>query len=83
MATTTKKQFKIDATRPFYAAVGAGDLAIALARTTAADVQARAAKVDIEPKALRDQAVTLVNSRVEELQAEAKKAQAVFEARLA
>ena len=83
MATTTKKQFKLDATRPFYAAVGAGDLAIALARNGVADVQHRVAKIDVEPKALRDQALALVNERVEELQAEAKKAQAVLEARIA
>lgn len=83
MATTTKKQPKFDATRPFYAAVGAGDLAIALARNGVEDVQARVGKVDLEPKALRDQALTLVNTRVEELQADAKKAQARFEARLA
>ena len=51
MATTTKKQFKLDATRPFYAAVGAGDLAIALARNGVADVQDRVAKIDVEPKA--------------------------------
>lgn len=73
MATTTRnKQFTFDATRPFYAAVGAGDLAVALARTATADVQARAARIDLEPKTLRDQAVTLLSSRVEELQADAK-----------
>ena len=82
MATTKNKQFRFDATRPFYAAVGAGDLALELARTATADVQARASKVELEPKALRDQALTLVNSRVEELQGDAKKAQAAFEARL-
>jgi hypothetical protein len=83
MATTKNKQFNFDATRPFYAAVGAGDLAVALARTATADVQSRAAKVDLEPKVLRDQALTLVSSRVEELQGDAKKVQAAFEARLA
>ena len=83
MATTKNKQFKFDATRPFYAAVGAGDLAVEFARSATADVQARAAKVDLEPKHLREQAVTMVTSRVEELQDDAKKAQAAFEARLA
>ncbi len=83
MATTKNKQFKFDATRPFYAAVGAGDLAIELARTTAVDVQSRVAKVELEPKALRDQAVTLVSTRVEELQGDAKKAQTALEARIA
>ena len=83
MATTKNKQFKFDATRPFYAALGAGDLAVEFARTATADVQARAAKVDLEPNVLRDQALTMLSSRVEELQGDAKKAQAAFEARLA
>ena len=70
---------KIDATRPFYAVVGAGDLAVEAARTYAldaqvrlAEVQTRLAKADIEPKALRDQARTIVISRVDELAEEAK-----------
>ncbi len=78
----TTRNFKLDATRPLYAAVGAGDLAVSYARTAATDVQARVAKVELEPKALRDQAVTLVSTRVEELQADAKKAQAALEARI-
>ena len=65
---------KIDATRPFYAVVGAGDLAVEYARTAATDVQARISKVDIEPKALRDQARTIVVTRVEELTEEANSA---------
>ena len=83
MATKTNKQLKIDATRPFYAAVGAGDAAVAFARTPPADVQTRVAKVEHKPKTQRDQAVTLVSTRVEDLQGDAKKAQAAFEARLA
>ena len=47
---------KIDATRPLYAVVGAGDLAVEYARKSTADVQARFAKIELEPKALRDQA---------------------------
>jgi uncharacterized coiled-coil protein SlyX len=81
MATKTKAP-KFDATRPFYASVGAGDLVAGFALTTAGDVQARFAKLDLEPKALRDQAVTLVTARVEELQADAKKAQSAVEARI-
>ena len=73
---------KIDATRPFYAVVGAGDLAVEYARTAATDVQARISKVDIEPKTLRDQARTVVLTRVEELTEEAKDAQAKLEARV-
>ena len=56
------QQFKLDATRPFYAAVGVTDLAVAFARDAAADVQTRIAKLDLEPKALRDQARTVVVS---------------------
>ena len=65
---------KIDATRPLYAVVGAGDLAVELARSYTADVQARFAKVELEPKALRDQAVTVVSSRIEALSEDAKQA---------
>lgn len=74
---------KIDATRPFYAVVGAGDLAVEFARTYATDVQARIAKVELEPKALRDQARTIVVSRVDELAKDAKEAQAKLESRVA
>jgi heparin binding hemagglutinin HbhA len=74
---------KIDATRPLFAVVGAGDLAVEFARTYATDVQTRFAKVEIEPKALRDQARTVVIARVDELAKDAKEAQAKLEARVA
>lgn len=78
---------KIDATRPFFAVVGAGDLAVeharSYARTYATDVSTRFAKVELEPKALRDQALTVVVSRVDELTKDAKKAQAKLETRVA
>jgi len=74
---------KIDATRPFYAVVGAGDLAVEFARTYATDVQTRFAKVELEPKALRDQARTIVVGRVDELTKDAKQAQVKLEARFA
>ncbi len=67
MAETTTRQHKLDATRPFYAAVGVADLAVAFGRTAASEAQTRFAKIDREPKALRDQAVTLVTGRVEDL----------------
>ncbi len=81
MATkpSSRTTFKIDATRPFYAAVGATDLAVELARSTAtevqtrfAGVQTRLAKTDLEPKALADQAGTLVSARVDDLNKDAK-----------
>ncbi len=70
MARTT--QFKIEASRPLHAVVGAGDLAVKRARTAAADVQARFARIELEPKALREQARTRVAARVEELNKDAK-----------
>jgi hypothetical protein len=67
MATT--RQIRTNnavATRPFYAAVGAGDLAVALARTAANDVQTRLAKVDLQPQTLQKEALALP-TRVESL----------------
>jgi len=88
MANT--KQSKLDATRPLYAVVGVGDLAVEYARTAATDVQARFSKVELEPKVLRDQARTVgdqartvVVTRVEGLTEDAKEAQAKFEALVA
>ena len=67
MATT--RQIRTNntvAARPFYAAVGAGDLAVALARTAATDVQTRLAKVDLQPETLQKEAKALP-TRVESL----------------
>lgn len=72
MARTKNRELRIDATRPLYAVVGAGDLVVEYARHTASDVQTRFAKVELEPKALRDQARKVVITRVDELQNEAK-----------
>ena len=72
---------KIDATRPLYAVVGAGDLAVEYARKSTADVQARFAKIELEPKALRDQAVTVVSTRIDELGEDAKGARSTVESR--
>jgi len=72
-------QFKFDATTPFYAAVGAGDLAVNLARTAAHDVQTRISGLELEPNALREQARTVFVSRVDELN---KDVQARIEARV-
>jgi heparin binding hemagglutinin HbhA len=56
----TNTQIRIDATRPFYAAVGSVDAAVALARNGLSEAQTRLAKVDLEPRALADQGRTLV-----------------------
>lgn len=85
-----KFDIKSEATRPFYATVGATDLAVEVARQYAAEVQAKVADVqkkvqgiDFEPKNLNKQAQTVVSSRVENVTKEAKDAQAKLEAKLA
>jgi heparin binding hemagglutinin HbhA len=65
--TTTKA----NPIRPFYAAVGGVDVAVAVARTGLTDVQTRLAKVEREPKAL-----------VGQVQAEAKALPARVEAKI-
>jgi Mg-chelatase subunit ChlI len=79
---------KIDATRPLYAVVGVTDLAVEIARNYTADVQARFAdvqtrvsKIELEPKALRDQARTLVVSGIDELNEDVKGARTTVESR--
>lgn len=73
MATSRNRQFNLDASRPLYAGVGVVDLAVELARATASDVQARFSKIELEPRALRDQARAVVAGRVDDLQSDAKK----------
>jgi hypothetical protein len=70
--TNSTKSNKVDPTRPFYAAVGGVDAAVAYARTGLTEAQTRLAKVDFEPKSLANQGVTLVSSRVDDLRGEAK-----------
>lgn len=82
------------ARRPLYAGVGATDLAVGYVRGYVADVQKRFADVqqgvqksvadfDFEPKALRDQAVVAVSTRVDALSKDAKARRAAVEARVA
>jgi heparin binding hemagglutinin HbhA len=52
--TNSTQQNKIDPIRPFYAAVGGVDVAVAYARTSLTEAQTRLASVDFEPKALAD-----------------------------
>jgi hypothetical protein len=72
---------KFDATRPLFALVGAGDLAVEFARTATADVQARFSKVDLEPAALREQARTAVATGIDEVAKDAKGARSGVESR--
>ena len=78
-----KFDIKTEATKPFYAGVGVTDLAVGAVREYVADVQKKLAGVqkdvqktvtgiELEPKALRDQAVTVVNARVDALTQDAK-----------
>ena len=87
------EQLKAEAVKPLYAVAGATEMAYEFARGYAnvaqkqaqerlADVQTRVSKLERDPKALQNQATTLVNSRVEDLQKDAKDAQAKFEARV-
>ena len=63
----TKFDIKTEATRPLYAGVGVTDLAVEFVRGYVTDVQHRVADVqknvtelDLQPQALREQAVTVV-----------------------
>lgn len=79
---------KIDATRPLYAVVGVTDLVVEMARNYSADVQARLAdvqtrvsKIELEPKALRDQARGIVVAGIDELNEDVKDARTTVESR--
>lgn len=78
-----KFDIKTEATRPIYAYVGVTDLAVEAVRESVTDVQKRLTAIDFEPKSLRDQAVTLVNARVEALANTAQARRAAIEARVA
>lgn len=81
-----KFDIKTEATRPIYAYVGVTDRAVEVvrdfSRESVSDVQKRVSEIDFEPKALRDQAVTLVNARVEALTDRAAARRAAVEARV-
>ena len=90
-----KTQSKIitETVKPLYAVAGATEVAYEFARgytieaqKTAVerfnDVQKSVSKIEREPKALQNQALSAVNARVAELQKDAKDAQAKFEARV-
>jgi heparin binding hemagglutinin HbhA len=89
-----KFDIKTEAARPLYAGVGVTDLAVAAVRDYVADVQKRLAGVqkdvqaritdlELEPKALRDQAVVVVGARVDALSKDARARRAAIEARVA
>ena len=89
-----KFDIKTEASRPIYAGVGVTDLAVGFVRDYVADVQkkfvgvqkdvqARVNGFEVQPKALREQAVTVVNARVDALSKDAKARRAAIEARVA
>lgn len=82
------------AAKPLYAGVGVTDLAVEYVREYVADVQKKlvgyqkdvqktVTGFDFEPKALRKQAVTVVNARVDALSKDAKARRAAVETRIA
>lgn len=81
------------AAKPLYAGVGVTDLAVEYVREYVADVQKKlvgyqkdvqktVTEFDFEPKALRAQAVTVVNARVDAISKDAKARRAAIEARI-
>ena len=89
-----KFDIKTEATRPIYAGVGVTDLAVEFVREYVADVQKKFAGVqkdvqtkvsdfELQPAALRDQAVTVVSARVDALSKDAKARRTAIEARVA
>jgi hypothetical protein len=94
MATFNIKTDLKAATKPLYAGVGATDLAVEAIRVYVAEAQKQAQKrlsgvqdnvkkVDLDPKALRDQAVTRANARVDALAKDAKARRTAIEKRVA
>lgn len=89
-----KLDLKLEATKGLYAGAGAADLAVATVKdyvadvqkkvtTTVADLQKTVASIDLEPKALGQQASTAVTARVGALTAEGKARRAAVEAKVA
>jgi hypothetical protein len=91
--TFTVDQIKTQAAKPFYAVAGATEVAYefasgyaSVAQKTAQErldeVQKSVSSIDYDPKALQNQAVSILNARIDELTKEAKKAQSALEARV-
>jgi hypothetical protein len=78
----TQFSLKTEAVKPLYAVAGATEVAYEFARGYTAQAQTRVSKIERDPRALQGQALSLVNARIEELQKDAKDAQAKFEARV-
>lgn len=84
--TRNKFDFRTEATKPLLAGVGVTDLAVEIVRDLVTGTQTRLAEVQrtaSNPKALREQAVSVVNSRVDALAKDAKAYREAIEARVA
>jgi hypothetical protein len=84
-----KFDIKTEATRPLYASVGVTDRAVEAVRGSLASGQKRIAEaqsdvrqIDLDPKALRTQAVSFVNGGVDTVAKEARARRAAVEARI-
>ncbi|MEP7739294.1 hypothetical protein ABKW28_16720 [Nocardioides sp. 31GB23] len=86
----TKFDIKSEATKGLYAGAGVADLVVETVREYVTDVQTRitgvqksVTDIDLKPEALRKQAVTTVNARVDALTEDAKARRSAIEARVA
>lgn len=87
---TTFETLKTQATKPLYAGVGVTDAVVEYVREqvteaqkTAAKLQKSVQKIDLEPQALRSQATTVVNARVDAISKDAKARRTAVEKRVA
>ena len=89
-----KFEIPTEAARPLYAGVGATDLVVGYVRDAFADLQkqfadvqkdlqTRVTSIDLEPKALRDQALTVVATQIDALSKDAKATREAIEKRVA
>jgi len=72
----------VEATRPLYAGVGATDVVVGYVRDAVADLQKRVTSFELEPKALRDQAVGVVFAQLDALSKDAKARREAIEKRV-
>ncbi|HEU4566737.1 MAG TPA: hypothetical protein VFR99_01815 [Marmoricola sp.] len=82
MPTLQLKDLKKQLNQPLFAVAGASEAALDYARAYLLETQERLTTVEFEPKAARSAAQRAVNSRVDQISREAKKAQADFEKRV-
>ncbi len=87
---TTFETLKTQASKPLYAGVGVTDAVVEYVRDqvteaqkTAQKLQKSVQKIDLEPQALRSQATTVVNARVDAISKDAKARRTAVEKRVA